>query len=197
MQWQLFPLFQNTLTSFQVWSCFKCCYCYYYYYQVLFLLLVVVVVVVVVVLLCFLTWHCTTAVFRMYRGLLGPVVLVALLGINVYIWAKHNINYTFIFGLNPRSVVCVSVCVVCVCVCVCVCVYVYVCMCMCVCNRLHEIFLHFRSTIKHNELFAAAGLFALGWCTSVLLYVFQRDAETIPSPYSMLIQYISCEGVGG
>jgi hypothetical protein len=38
----------------------------------------------------------------MYRGLLGPIVLCALIGVNVYVWSKKNINYAFIFELNLR-----------------------------------------------------------------------------------------------
>eukprot|EP00048_Salpingoeca_helianthica_P005315 m.86467 g.86467 ORF g.86467 m.86467 type:complete len:705 (-) comp13553_c0_seq1:20-2134(-) len=41
--------------------------------------------------------------FRMMRGLLTPVLFSGLVGINMYIWSKYNINFPFIFELDLRS----------------------------------------------------------------------------------------------
>eukprot|EP00053_Salpingoeca_punica_P016566 m.156763 g.156763 ORF g.156763 m.156763 type:complete len:645 (-) comp16996_c0_seq4:512-2446(-) len=44
-----------------------------------------------------------SVVFKMYRGLLMPIVLVALLGVNVYNWQKYSVNHIFIMSLNVRK----------------------------------------------------------------------------------------------
>ena len=40
--------------------------------------------------------------FPMYRGLLYPLVMIAFVAINMYVWRKHHINYILIFGLDHR-----------------------------------------------------------------------------------------------
>jgi len=48
-------------------------------------------------------WSRFIAVIPVYRAVLIPIIAVWLWGCNVYIWTKKRINYTFIFGLDPRS----------------------------------------------------------------------------------------------
>eukprot|EP00026_Physarum_polycephalum_P002870 Phypoly_transcript_02879.p1 GENE.Phypoly_transcript_02879~~Phypoly_transcript_02879.p1 ORF type:complete len:723 (+),score=94.76 Phypoly_transcript_02879:395-2563(+) len=48
-------------------------------------------------------WSRFIAVIPVYRAVLIPILAVWLWGCNVYIWTRKRINYTFIFGLDPRS----------------------------------------------------------------------------------------------
>eukprot|EP00045_Choanoeca_perplexa_P011859 m.127141 g.127141 ORF g.127141 m.127141 type:complete len:741 (-) comp15794_c0_seq3:99-2321(-) len=62
-----------------------------------------VIVLVVAMLASKLHFPEPTAHFTMFRGLLYPTLMTALIAIDVYIWKKHHINYLLIFGLDHRS----------------------------------------------------------------------------------------------
>lgn len=49
------------------------------------------------------TFSSASAHFTMFRGLLYPTLMTALIAIDVYIWKKHRIDYLLIFGLDHRS----------------------------------------------------------------------------------------------
>eukprot|EP00043_Microstomoeca_roanoka_P019928 m.232408 g.232408 ORF g.232408 m.232408 type:complete len:795 (+) comp17075_c13_seq1:234-2618(+) len=40
--------------------------------------------------------------FAMYRGLLYPLIMLAFVAINMYVWRKFHVNYILIFGLDHR-----------------------------------------------------------------------------------------------
>ncbi len=40
---------------------------------------------------------------EIYSGLIMPIILLLLIGVNMYTWSRSHINYKFIFELNPRD----------------------------------------------------------------------------------------------
>jgi hypothetical protein len=40
---------------------------------------------------------------RQFRGVILPVALIGLVGVNALLWRRYHVNYMFIFEIDPRD----------------------------------------------------------------------------------------------